>query len=198
MPNELQNVAPDPGVLAYATPTTAALWLPPPAWLKRGVVAASLFILTLFLLGLPPLSGALDYTRNIPLGEVIEYAWAKGVRGTLDGVDMIRVAMFAPTAGAGLVAFLCVRGAALQRVAITVNVVLPAVWLGPLWPVLVVAGPPFLVAALAGRCDGEDWSEGFISYAAAASWTTLWLAVALVLAGVKWRRAKRAAIRPGE
>src|SRR5688572_2519818 len=165
--------------------------MPPPAWLRRGVVATSLFVLMLFLLGLPPLSGALDYTRNIPMGEAIGYAWAKGVRGTLDSVDMIRVAMFAPTAVAALMAFLCLQGVRQQRIAVAVNVVLPAVWLGLFWPFLVVAGPPFLLAALAGRCDGEDWSEGFVSYAAAASWTTLWLAVALALAGVKWRRSRR-------
>jgi hypothetical protein len=188
--------AQEPGVLSYETPNMRVDWLPTPAWLRRTAIAVSLFLLTLFLLGLPPLSGAVDYTRNIPLSEVIQYAWAKRIRGTFNSPSMIRVAMFAPTAIAGLVAFLYLRGVWPRRIAIAINLVLPALWLAHFWPLLIVAGVPILFAALAGRCDGETWSEGFICYAAMASWTTLWLAVALVLILLKWRKSSTKAIRP--
>ena len=186
----------DPEVLAYATPKKAVEWVPAPRWLRYAVVAVALCILAMFLLGLPPLAGAVDYTRSIPLHEIIECARATGVRGTLDSASMIRVAAFAPVAAAGLLAFLILRGFVPQRVVVGLNVALPALWLLHFWPICVVVGPPILLAAVAGQCDGETWSEGFICYAAAGSWTTLWLAVALALVIVRWRRSKMLAIRP--
>jgi hypothetical protein len=193
---EPRDVTSEPGVLAYATPRKAVEWVPPPRWLRCAVIVVALFIIAMFLLALPPLSGAVDYTRNIPLHEIIEYAWATGVRGTLDSASMVIMAVFAPVAVAGLLAFQFLRGVVAQRVVIGVNVGLPALWLLPYWPTFVVVGPPVLLAAVAGQCDGEDWSEGFICYAAAASWTTLWLAVALALLVMRWRRSKMPAIPP--
>jgi hypothetical protein len=194
--HEPRDVTSDPGVLAYATPRQAVEWVPPPRWLRYAVIVVALFILAMFLLGLPPLSGAVDYTRNIPLHEIVEYAWATGVRGTLDSAGMVLMAIFAPIAVAVLVAFLFVRGVVPQRVVIGLNVGLPALWLLPFWPIVVVVGPPMLLTAVAGQCDGETWSEGFICYAAIGSWTTLWLAVALTLLVMRWRRSKMPAIQP--
>ena len=151
-------------------------------------------ILLMFLLGLPPLSGAVDYTRNIPLSEIIGYAWATGIEGTLHSASMVRIALFAPTAIAGLLGFFFLRGVALQRITLIMNVCLPAAWLAAFWPIFIVIGPVILLSAIAGQCDGEDWSEGFICYAAIASWTTMWLAVALAMLVMKWKRAKRAGI----
>jgi hypothetical protein len=184
----------EPKVLAYVTPRKAVEWVPPPRWLRHAVIVVALFILAMFLLGLPPLSGALDYTRDIPINEVIEYAWALGVRGTLDSASMVVIATFAPLAAAGLLAFLFVRGVVPQRVVIGLNIGLPAIWLLPFWPIFVVVGPPMLLLAVTGQCDGEDWSEGLICYASIASWTTLWLAVVLALVVIRWRRSKMAAI----
>ena len=62
----------EPRILAYATPKKAVEWVPPPRGLRYAVIVFALFILGMFLLGLPPLSGAVDYTRNIPLHEIIE------------------------------------------------------------------------------------------------------------------------------
>ena len=192
--HEPRNVTSEPGVLAYAMPRDAAEWALPPRWLRYAVIVVALFILTMFVLGLPPLSGAVDYTRNIPLHEIIGYAWARGVRGTLDSASMVFMAVFAPVAGAGLLAFLFIPGLASQRVVIWLNAGLPAVWLLPLWPIFIVVGPFTLLAAMAGHCDGETWSEGFVSLAAAGSWTTLWLAVALFV--VRRRRSRMQAVRP--
>jgi hypothetical protein len=189
------DVASEPRVLAYATPRKSLEWAPPPRWLRYSVIVLALFVLAMFLLGLPPLSGAVDYTRNIPLHEIIEYAWATGIHGTLHGASMVRLAVFAPFAVAGLLAFLFLRGVVPHRVVIGLNIGLPAIWLLPFWPILVVVGPPMLLTAVAGQCDGETWSEGFICYAAAASWTTLWLAVVLALFVVRWRRAKMPAVQ---
>lgn len=194
--DETRKVISDTGVLAYETPRKAVEWEPPPRWLRYAVIVVALFILGMFLLGLPPLSGAVDYTRSIPLHEIIQYAWSTGVRGTLDDARMVRMSIFAPIAVVGLLAFLFIRGIVPQCLVIGFNVGLPALWVLPYWPIFVVVGPPILVAAAAGQRDGEDWSEGLICYAAVASWTTLWLAVALALFVIGWRRSKMPAIRP--
>ena len=94
---------------------------------------------------------------------------------------MIWTALFAPAAIVGLVAFLRVRRVWPQRVVLAINIALPALWLGYWWPLMAVVGPPILPAALAGHCDGETWSEGFVSYSAMAYWTARWIEVALAL-----------------
>ena len=108
---------------------------------------------------------------------------------------MALMAVFAPVAVAGLLAFLFLRGVVPQRVVIGLNVIVPALWLLPYWPIFVVVGPPVLLMAAAGQCGGETWSEGFICYAAMASWTTLWLAMALALLALRRRRSKVRGIR---
>lgn len=178
-------------VLPYAVLKSPREWLPPPAWLKRIVICMSLMILVVFLLGLPPLSGALDYTRAIPLTEAIEYAWKKGIRDTLDSSNMIGMAIFAPMAIAGVVAFLYLRGRLAQWITLLANIILPAIWLGGYWPLLVLWSPFILIEVLSGRSDGETWSEGFVSYSAIAAWTLLWLGVAAVLIVRKGLRSRR-------
>src|SRR4051794_41059745 len=106
MTHEPPGMASERAILAYATPRKRLEWLPPPRWLRYSIIVLALFTLAMFLLGLPPLSGAVDYTRNIPLHEVIRYAWTKGIPGTLDSASMVRTAAFAPVAAAGLLAFL--------------------------------------------------------------------------------------------
>src|SRR5690348_4835403 len=116
MRDEPPDAASQPEVLAYASPARTVEWVRPPHWLRYAVIVVAMFILAMFLLGLPPLSGAVDYTRNIPLHEIIEYGWATGVRGTLDSARMVGIATFAPIAAAGLLAFLFLRGVVRQRV----------------------------------------------------------------------------------
>jgi len=148
--------------------------------MRLGIIPTALYIWAMFVLGLPPLSGGLDYTREIPIREVIEYAWTEGIAGTVDDSGMFYMAMFVPMSAVGLVAFVCLHRQRLLGYIIAANIALPAIWLTLYWPIFVVFGPLLLIAALAGQSDGETWSEGFICYAAMGSWTTLWLAVAIV------------------
>ena len=154
--------------------------LPPPTWVRLGIIPTALYILAMFVLGLPPLSGVLDYTREIPISEVIDYAWTEGIAGTFDYSAIFYMAMFVPIAATGLVAFLCLQRQRPLGYIIVANIALPAIWLFLWWPIFVVIGPLILIEALAGRSDGETWSEGFICFAAMGSWTTLWLAVGIV------------------
>lgn len=176
------------GVLQYATPSQRSQWIPPPTWLNWSVGVLGLLILFLFLLGLPPLAGAVDYTRQISLSEILAYAWTKGFRGTLGTPYVVGTAVFAPLALMGLVAFLCLRGVWPQRIVLVLNVSLPAFWLAFYLPILMLVGPPLLVSAILGQCDGETWSEGFICWAAVGTWSTLWLAVTIVLFVVRRRK----------
>jgi hypothetical protein len=172
---------PRSGRMAGMAPKPRIAWrLPPPLWVKVGIIPPALYILAMFVLGLPPLSGMLEYEREIPISEVIDYAWTEGLKGTFDYSGIFYVATFLPMAAVGLVAFLCLRHQRPLGYVIVANITLPAIWLAFFWPIFVVIGPLLLVEALAGRSDGETWSEGFICYAAIGSWTTMWLAVAIV------------------
>jgi hypothetical protein len=166
----------EPHFLQYAVPRPA-----PPLWEKWAAAAGSVPILAMFLLGLPPLAGSLDYTRDIPLSGAVAYAWRLGVSGTLRSRSMIYTAMFAPAAIAGLVTFLCVRGVWPRRVTIAANLLLPALWLGPYLPIVALVGPVVLWLTVFGQSDGETWSEGFVSYTAMGTWSLLWAAVAILL-----------------
>ncbi|MGN6370299.1 MAG: hypothetical protein ACTHN5_18750 [Phycisphaerae bacterium] len=164
-----------PSPLPYATPPTARPPLSAPLWLKIALLPPSLFLLAVFLIGLPPLAGAIDYTRTFTLTEVLRYD-AAHLTDALGAPS----STFAPLATLTLLLFLL--NARLRRITLITNVVLPLLYLGPYFPFMLRDAPQSLLSALTGRADGETWSEGFVSLAALACWTPLWLTLALTLA----------------
>lgn len=180
---------PETGVLPYASPIARAPWIPPPRWMKVIAVVGSILVLFMFALGLPPLAGALDYSRDIPIIEAIGYAVQQGVAGTLGDSSMVLLATFIPCAIIGLILFLLLRGHLPGRIVLLTNILMPAIWMHLFWPLIVAMGPFLLVSAILGNQDGETWSEGFVTYSAMGSWSALWIAIAAGLFFVRrWIR----------
>ena len=167
-------------VLSYATSTEAPTFVRTPWWLKAFVATASLLILFGLVLGMPPLAGALDYTRDIPLSEAIAYAAQADWRGVLAHQWVVPLVLFVPAMIIVLFAFLTARQLMTRRIVVTVGFVMPALWLWHWWPVSIMIMPELPLAFLGG-CDGETWSEGFVCYSALANWSALWAAVAVTL-----------------
>lgn len=170
-----------PETLEYEQAEVLPAALPIPLWMKIPIAVVSFFLLATFVIGLPPLAGAIDYTKDFRLTQVLEYGWKQGIRGTLDSYSMVYYALFVPAALWCLVMFFVARQAWLQRLTLICNILLPLAWFLYLLPIFMVIGPFTVIEAVFGKMDGETWSEGFVCFSAMGSWSTLWLAVALTM-----------------
>lgn len=169
-------------VLPYAAPRRPKYF-----GLNVAVSAVSVVLLGIFYVGLAPSisSFAFDYTRDIPLSEAIGGVTRVSPRALLTDVYTSREVYFIPAAVATLAAFVLVRrrrwklGVALFAIGFPVFLVrnLQFYFASPIAFFLAVP------AALLGRCDGEDWSEGIVAVGAIGGWIILW---AFVAAGLLW------------
>ena len=165
-------------VLTYASSKRRST--PQPRWIAWLAIMGSLLILALFIVSLPPAgAGALDYTRNIPLFEAVSYAWHADWGEVVR--DSSRMFWFVPAALACLVAFLTLRDWRVTAATLTVATVLPALWIGPRWPLVIALSPMVVFPAVVGRSDGEDWSEGLVAMCTMGIWTLLWLLIVFCL-----------------
>lgn len=155
----------------------ANLRKPPSRWLRYLIIPTALFILFMVELSAPDIT--VDYTRKIPLWEIVEYH----VRHQSFGNYMFwGQACFTPLALTGLFVFLISRSRKTRCIAIWVNVSLPVLIFGRVAFLLLpfaVIGPYILLLAAAGQAGGEDWSELAVRFGSLGSWTTLWLVVAV-------------------
>lgn len=143
-------------------------------------------LIPIHVIALPPITGGLDYTRDIPLSEAIEYAWAMGFTRTLS-IRLTRwMSLFVPISAIGLVAYV-VWIRRWPRVIALFNILFPLLCMPPIAILGIVYYPLDLPMALLGRVDGEVWSEGWVAYAAASYWSAIWMAVFVLSFGIRKR-----------
>lgn len=177
--------------LSYEPVAPPRLVPPPPRGLKACLVVGSLGILLALLVALPPLAGALDYTRDIPLSEAIEYSLDADWSEVLTHPWATGLVLLIPLEIAALVAFVLARPAWLTRVAFWVGLLAPFACAGrfaPFLPLITIMTLP----AWVGRDDGETWSEGFVAMGCAGAWSMLWATAGCYLLVRRVRGVKRA------
>ena len=168
-------------VLPYAAPAAQSH-----RRINAVVALGSLLVLCLFYLGLVPLmsSFAFDYTKDIPLQEAVAGVLKVPPRKLLTDPYTFPIVLFIPFAVAALVVFILGRSPQAKLFMAGVAIGIPLVCGSP----MLVASPVLFVmvvpAAVLGRCDGEDWSEGMVAYGAVGGWMILWT---LTTVGLLWR-----------
>ena len=155
---------------------------PPSRRFKVAVGVASVMIVLLFLVALPPArqSAALDYTRDIPLSEAIDYSIRADWSTVFTDHATAGMVWFAPVALACAVTFMVARQTWLTRSTVALSVLAPFLWTGPggiLLPLIAVIAFP----AVFGQQDGETWSEGFVAAGCMGAWMIQWTMVVLLL-----------------
>jgi hypothetical protein len=176
-------------VLTYAAPA-------PHRGNRRLNAVALIFgtlVLGLFYLGLVPSisSFAFDYTKRIGLPTAVSGVVRVPPWKLLADPYTSTKVWFIPLALGALIAFV-IAGRPRTKL------ILAAVALG----VSVVGGSHLILfspiafffiapAAVLGQCDGEDWSEGMVAFAALGGWIILWALIIVGLLWAQWRRARR-------
>jgi hypothetical protein len=179
-------------VLAYAAAAEA------PRSFRRINGVAGVFsglLVCLFYVSLVPLAESFAYNRRIPLWEAVGSAFGCSPLKFFGNPYVGRLVWFVPMAAGVAVVFIMVRGARAKLVVagIAVLMVAAVVEHSAFW---MMSPPIFLMSvprALIGQCDGEEWSEGFVTYGVIGGWTILWL---LLGAALVWtsRRGRRGGV----
>ncbi|HEY7116536.1 MAG TPA: hypothetical protein VH475_08120 [Tepidisphaeraceae bacterium] len=150
-------------------------------------------VLCLYYLGLVPAMSwfAFDYTKTIGLPTAVrEVIKVPPWKLVADPYTSVKV-WFIPFAVGALVGFVVARRPRAKL--ILAGVALGVSVLGGSSMMLVSPIAFFIIApaAVLGRCDGEDWSEGLVAYAAMGGWIVLWTLIMLAMVWAQWRRARR-------
>ena len=157
-------------------------------------VAGAFLVLGLFYIGLAPgVQGfAFNYTKRIPLHRAIARALSISIYDVLNDRHAGRMLWFLPVAAGFCAAFVLLRGRRSKLAAALLASVLPALFLRPFAMIryLPELTLHLLPASILGQCDGEEWSEGQISWAAMGGWTSFWwlISLAMLVSIVLWRR----------
>ena len=185
-------------VIAYEPASAAGATRRPvrPMWLTVVALVASSLILAIFLLSLPPArqSGALNYTRAIPLTEAFAYAASPSRwRDVMQDRATAWLVWFFPASLLVLVAFIRARRVWTIAIIVLAAIILPMPFCQHHVKWLPVAAVLVLPPAVLGRLDGEDWSEGTVAFGCLGGWLIVWVAVGLSLIAVQGGRSLRRA-----
>ena len=169
----------------------------PPPGRRRAAAARALLIASAWLLvalyyvGLIPSMAtfAFDYTRNIPITEVLPAVFSRSPSELLHDPYTSAAVCFIPLALTVSLAFGAVRQTGAKVALATIALLLPllGVYYTPTMFVFLPLMSPVAVGGLVGWCDGETWSEGFVAKGALGAWMIQWAAVLVTL----WVRLRR-------
>lgn len=154
--------------------------------LNMCLIFASLVILTQFYIGLAAAVVSFNYLEEIPLADGIAAAGRVAPIEIWTDRHTRRQAHFLPLATAVLLAFVIAKHSrwklsfAIVAVLLPFTIVLNRPAKYPFLPMLALWIPEIL----AGKADGETWSEGFVALSAAGVWMILWTLVAISLLAV--------------
>jgi len=172
-------------------PVPAPRLIPPPSRaVKAMLVFGSVLILLALLVALPPVAGALDYTRDIPLSEAIGYSLDADWGHVLTHSWTTGLVALIPLEMGALITFVFSHRAWLTRTAVFLGLLAPFACAGRfavLLPLITVMTLP----AWFGRDDGETWSEGLVAFGCAGAWAILWALGGCYLLVLRARNVRR-------
>jgi len=171
----------------------AGSWIPDVGGLpvKLTVLGVSMFLMGMYVLGLPPAANSHNFVEEIPFTDAVRAAinadWATYFSSRSPG-KLCAELWFLPVCLIGLIGYLAaprrLHGIAIAFHGLVVGLVL--VLLVVLYPIFLLVMwmlPKSLLDAVIGRADGETWQET-VYFSVVSTWVLVWM----ILVGMAWRR----------
>ncbi len=191
-----EELRPTPETNPYVPNTSlrpTGTWIPDVGGLpvKLMVLGVSVFLMGMYVLGLPPATNTHGFIEVVPFTEAVRAAinadWTAYYSSRTTAQLWLGL-WFLPVCSLGLIGYLAaprsLHGLALAFHGMFVGLIVSLLAVAnPLFLLVMLMLPMALLDALIGRADGETWQDT-IYLSAVSSWVLMWI----ILLGMAWRR----------